>query len=61
MKSIFVLKTFWVNAFAAGAIVAQAMTGSSVFADPETQATGLAVVNILLRLVTKDAVSLTGK
>jgi len=60
MKSLFASKTFWVNVFAVLGMGAQAFTGTSVLMNPEAQATLLAVVNIALRMVTKDAVSLTG-
>jgi len=58
MKPFWHSKMFWTNAFAAAAIVGQAFTGQQVLADPATQATALAVVNIALRFVTRDAVSL---
>lgn len=58
MKPFWHSKTFWINVISAGAIVGQAVTGHQVFADPSTQGTALAVANIVLRLVTKDRVTL---
>jgi hypothetical protein len=57
MKSIFSSKTFWTNVLAAGGIVLQGATGQSIGLETETQATLLALVNILLRTITKDAVT----
>ena len=54
MKSIFKSKTFWTNILAVGAMVIQGVTGFAV--SPEIQATALAVINIILRSVTKEAV-----
>lgn len=61
MKSIFASKTFWVNLIAAVAMIGQAASGQAVVAEPETQATLLALANIVLRFVTKEAVSLSGQ
>jgi hypothetical protein len=57
MKSVFASKTFWVNVLAAGGMVLQGMTGSTVGVEPATQATVLALVNIFLRTITKDPVT----
>ena len=64
MKSIFVSKTFWANIVAIVATVA-GMFGLDLGLDAETQAQivagVMAVVNIALRFVTDEPVSLTGK
>lgn len=57
MKSIFASKTFWANVVALGAMVLQGTTGNEVLIPAEAQASVLAVVNILLRSVTNEAVS----
>lgn len=64
MKSIFQSKTFWANMLSLVAVVATA-TGHPVLgalADPDTQAqvlaVGLPIINIGLRLITKDAVTI---
>ena len=58
-KNIIESKTFWVNAIAAATMVAQSFTGISVLAEPATQATVLALVNIVLRSVTREGVRWT--
>ena len=64
MKSIFASKTFWANIVAIIATVA-GMFGLDLGLDAATQAqivTGvMAIVNIALRFVTDEPVSLTGK
>lgn len=60
MKSIFASKTFWTNVIAIGAIIAQGMTGTELPITAEQQAALLGLVNIVLRLISKDAVSITG-
>lgn len=57
MKSIFTSKTFWANVVALGAMLLQGATGNEVLMPAEAQASVLAVVNILLRSVTAEAVS----
>jgi len=56
-KKFYYSKTFWVNAIAGVAMVIQTVTGNEVL-DIETQAVILAVVNIVLRFITKGAVTL---
>lgn len=62
MKSIFISKTFWANVVSLAAMVATAkgLPYAGVLADPQTQAMAVggvtAVVNIGLRLVTKEPV-----
>lgn len=56
MKSIFISKTFWVNLLALIGMVLQGLTGNEILINVETQATILAVINIILRTVTKDSV-----
>ena len=56
-KSIFVSKTFWVNVLAVLGMVVQGLTGQQFLVDTGTQATILAVLNIVLRTVTKQPVN----
>ena len=56
MKSIFTSKTFWVNILALIAMIVQGVTGNEIM-DLETQGTILAVINIILRTVTKGPVN----
>lgn len=55
-KSWYTSKTLWVNAIAIVAIVVQGVTGKEVL-NIELQATILAGINMVLRLVTKSAVT----
>lgn len=56
MKSIFKSKVFWANAIAIGVIVAkQALQIESL---PEVDPTVLAIVNLVLRLITKEGVKI---
>tara|TARA_Y100000310_G_C20542848_1_gene744170 strand:+ start:439 stop:621 length:183 start_codon:yes stop_codon:yes gene_type:complete len=55
-KSIFTSKTFWTNLVALVAMVIQGLTGKQ-FLSLEIQGTILAVVNILLRTITKAPVN----
>jgi hypothetical protein len=50
-------KTFWVNLIAAGALIYQGVTGHEVVLSPEQQAIILAVVNLVLRAVTKEPIT----
>jgi uncharacterized membrane protein len=54
-KAIWQSKTCWVNVLAGVALLAQAVTGRAVVS-VELQGTLLAVINVVLRLVTKQAV-----
>lgn len=56
MKSVFTSKTFWVNAIALIAMIVQGITGNEVIT-LEVQGTALAVINIILRTITKDPVT----
>ena len=49
-------KTLWVNAIAAGALVLQTQTGFII--DAELQGALLAMINLVLRQITKDAIGL---
>lgn len=60
MKSIFASKTFWVNLIALGVGVFEAATGKQLPISPDTQAMILGAINIGLRYITKDAVSISG-
>jgi len=53
-KSIFKSKTLWANLIAVLAMFAQNSYGVAI--EPETQVSILAVVNVVLRLVTKEPV-----
>lgn len=55
-KAWYASKTLWVNAIAIVAIVLQGITGNEVIGI-EMQATILAMVNMILRFVTKQAVA----
>jgi len=54
-KSWYTSKTLWVNIIAALAIAVQAMTGTEII-DAEAQVGLLAVVNVILRAVTKTGI-----
>jgi uncharacterized membrane protein len=54
-KKIYLSKTFWVNVIALLAMLLQSFTGFVI--DIEAQASLLAVVNVVLRLVTKEPVA----
>lgn len=54
MKTLLKSKTFWVNIVAAGAILAQAYLGITVY--PEEQVALLVVINLILRIVTKEEI-----
>lgn len=56
MKSIFTSKTFWTNVLAVIAMSVQGITGKELIT-LEIQGTILAVVNIVLRMVTKEPVT----
>ena len=56
-KSIFTSKTFWTNIVALVGMIVQGATGSQLLAPIETQASILAIINVILRTVTKDPVS----
>ena len=59
MKSIFQSKTFWVNVLGAGAAVLNGPLGADV--PPEALAAIVAALNIAVRFVTSEPVSLTGR
>lgn len=65
MKSLFASKTFWVNALTAVVGVVGYIAGSDLIAQYPDVAAILATVvgglNVVLRLITDKAVSLTGK
>ncbi|MDD5106060.1 MAG: hypothetical protein PHC49_10635 [Desulfuromonadaceae bacterium] len=56
-KNWYTSKTLWVNALAAIALIVQTQTGFIL--DPEAQAGLLAVINLILRVVTKTPLTLT--
>lgn len=55
-KSIFTSKMFWANIIGLVAMIIQGVTGNEVIS-LEMQGTILAVINIVLRTITKDAVT----
>jgi hypothetical protein len=59
MKPIWRSKTFWVNVLGAGAGLLNGPLGADV--PPETLAVIVAALNIAVRFVTSDGVSLTGR
>lgn len=56
MKKWYTSKTMWVNIIATGAIIAQVTTGKVVI-DAEAQAAILAVINLVLRMITKTGIN----
>lgn len=56
-KKWYLSKTLWANLIAGAAIIAQAVTGEEIIS-PEAQAGILAVINIVLRIVTSEELSL---
>lgn len=54
-------KTLWANMLALVLIVAQLFGIVPAVIDPEKQAGLLAILNLILRLITKQPISLTGK
>lgn len=65
VKSIFKSKTIWANLIGGAVALLGTLSNSDLVAEnPELAAyftTGMAVLNLFLRLVTKEPVSLTGK
>lgn len=65
MKSIFQSKTIWVNMFAGlSTIITMVINSDIILQHPEFAAygtTALAVINLILRLITKEPVSITGR
>jgi hypothetical protein len=57
MKKWYLSKTLWVNVVALVAIIAQGVTGKDVLA-PEVQGSILAIINLILRAVTKQQLTL---
>jgi uncharacterized membrane protein len=57
-KKIYLSKTFWVNVIALLAMLLQSFTGFII--DVEAQASILAFINVVLRLVTKEPVTWGG-
>lgn len=55
-KKWYMSRTLWVNAIAGIAGILQAVTGTTLM-DPEAQVGILALVNLVLRLVTKTGLS----
>lgn len=51
-------KTFWVNILAGGAMLVQQVTGSFIVS-PEEQGAFIVLANLILRAVTKGAITLT--
>lgn len=59
-KQWYFSKTLWVNTIALVAVIAQAATGHEVIST-ETQGVILTVINIALRLVTKQELTVKGE
>ena len=57
MKKWYLSKTLWVNVVALVAIIAQSVTGKDVL-DPGIQGSILAIINLILRTVTKQPLAL---
>jgi hypothetical protein len=58
-KKWYLSKTLWVNAIAIAALIAQAQLGFVM--SGEEQVAILAVINLILRVVTKEPLSLKGE
>ena len=57
MKSIFKSKTFWINLLMAAAVIAPELASIEALKIPvTTSASIVSMVNIVLRLITKEAV-----
>jgi hypothetical protein len=56
MKKWYLSKTLWVNVIAAAAGVTQAILGKAII-NPEAQVAILGIVNMILRMVTKQELS----
>lgn len=57
MKSIFKSKTFWINLLMAAAVIVPELANiEALKIPPATTASIVSVVNIVLRLITKEAV-----
>ena len=54
-KKFWESKTFWVNVLALAGIVVQSQTGTEL--SPVIQGTFLTIVNVLLRLTTKEPIT----
>ena len=52
MKKWYLSKTLWINLIALGALIAQAYNGFII--SPEEQLALLAVINLIIRLATKE-------
>ena len=57
MKKWYLSKTLWVNAIAFVAIIVQSITGKDLL-EPEIQGAFLAIINLILRSVTKQKLTL---
>lgn len=55
VKKVWESKTFWVNVVAGAAMLAQMRWGFVI--SPETQAVALSAINVVLRKITKDAIT----
>lgn len=55
MKKWYKSRTIWANVVAIIAILMQYQTGEDII-PPETQTSILAVINVLLRLITKEGI-----
>lgn len=55
-KSFWRSKTFWLNLIAAGILIAEAVTGEEIVLPLEAQAAILAVINLMLRKVTREPI-----
>jgi uncharacterized membrane protein len=56
MKRFWRSKTFWVNALAAVALIAEGVSGREFVIPIETQAVILAAINLVLRKVTREPI-----
>jgi hypothetical protein len=59
MKKWYESKTLWINVISIMALLAQSYYKKDVIS-PEIQATLLSIINLVLRLITKDGINWTG-
>lgn len=56
-KAFYKSRTFWANIVAAALLIYQGVTGHELALSPEQQALLLAIINLVLRAVTREPIS----